>query len=129
VKNHCAANVVFLKKELPDHQEAATRLNAPIDLKPRHTTPGRTTVVHSPWTSVNVLRVSEFQAPVYAPSHGRVRLVYERPLPRVRPRRAYPLVCSHVTPSGPLRACTRLGASVQRPRSSTSFALNTGDKS
>ena len=45
VKNHDPAIVVFLKKELPDDQEAATRLNAPIDLKPRHSTPGRSTVV------------------------------------------------------------------------------------
>ena len=42
------SNDLCLKEALPDHQEAATRLNAPIESKTRHSTPGRDTVVRTP---------------------------------------------------------------------------------
>lgn len=52
---HFRSNALCLKEALPHHQEAASRLNSPIDPNPRHTIPGRSTVVAAAVTLVSSL--------------------------------------------------------------------------
>ena len=76
--NYFPVSADFCKEGLPGHQEAASRLNAPTDLKPRHTIPGRATVVNGSVTTVNAYRLNVVRSAVVHTHNNRCAGVSKR---------------------------------------------------